>query len=745
MHYHARINIRLFALAVVTIAAFAGLISRLYWVQVFEHEEYAARVASRSEARVRIPPIRGEIRDCRGVRLAQNRASYEVEFYLPELVRGFRDQATERIPTVNYRARVHGMLAELREPDIIHIVNQAVLPRLSELGLDGSYDPQRLAFHYRTRAEVPFTYLENLDFRSIAKISENNLDLRGVDIAIQPVRFYPMGSLACHLLGYVGAPREISNLPDVGEFDYYDPNVSGQSDIEFYLDRALQGKPGVRVMERNVKGAIDRIGHIVPPEPGANVYLTIDSRIQYVAERSLRAIGRGAAVVVDPSNGNILAMASVPSYDPNVFTPRISPEDWRLLTQDEADPLVNRAICAFPPGSTFKLITSLAGLSKGIANRHFTCSGGVSYGDHYFKCWISGRGSHGNLGLSDAVKVSCNAFFYQYGNAAGINAIDAVGELLGLGKPTGIPVTGEQAGILPGPDWLRSHFPRERWSSAYTANVSIGQGYDLVTPLQLVMAYSALANGGTSYYPRLVKQILDKDRKPLVGKNGRVLFPDVPRVRGRLSDLGIESDDLAMLRGAFLRVVEEDGGTARRARIPGVHVAGKTGTAQNQRDGHDDTISWFVCFAPFEAPKYAVCVMVEGGAHGGTVAAPIAARILQESLAMDAGTWEPDVKPLRPARKENPFQMIELVSFDTEGPSVTAGAEPSPQDSEPVASVTTSGSPAPIAEGPDNRRRVLRAQPVRPQRVYRAQPVETAEPERGSRRPGFFQRLFRRR
>ena len=244
-----------------------------------------------------------------------------------------------------------------------------------------------------------------------------------------------------------------------------------------------------------------------PPQAGGNVILTLDARIQMIAEEALRSVGRAAAVVVDPNNGNILAMASVPSFDPNTFIPSIKAKDWEALRKNEANPLINRAVSAFPPGSTFKLVTTLAGLRKGLAATRFNCGGGVSYGDHFFHCWIGEKGgSHGTIGLTDAIKVSCNSFFYQFGNAAGINAIDETGETLGLGKASGIEITGEQPGVLPGPDWMRINYPREKWTSAYTANVSIGQGYDLVSPLQLAMVYATVANGGVSYYPRLVQR-----------------------------------------------------------------------------------------------------------------------------------------------------------------------------------------------------------------------------------------------
>src|SRR5262249_18810080 len=363
--------------------------------------------------------------------------------------------------------------------------------------------------------------------------------------------------LGAHFLGYVGAPDD-TNTEDARKYTFYQGDAEGKSNVEKSMDQYLRGEPGIRVMRRNAKGVIDGVVREEPSKQGANVYLTIDARIQTIAEEALRVIARGAAVVVDPNNGNVLAMASVPSFDPNTFIPSIKSKDWKQLRADEAHPLVNRAVSAFPPGSTFKIVTSLAGVRKGLANTRFTCTGGVSYGDHYFQCWINEKGgSHGTLGVSDAIKVSCNAFFYQYGNAAGIDAIDETGDELGLGKPTGIEITGESGGVLPGPEWMRSTHPNERWSSAYTANVSIGQGYDLATPMQMAMAYSTIANGGISYYPRLVDRVLNQDGSPLLDADGKVAVSQTPKVHADFRN-EVAPDQIETVRRGFWKVVNED-------------------------------------------------------------------------------------------------------------------------------------------------------------------------------------------
>ena len=231
----------------------------------------------------------------------------------------------------------------------------------------------------------------------------------------------------------------------------------------------------------------------------------------------MRIVGRGAAVVINPDNGDVLAMASVPSFDPNAFIPSVSSEDWNKLIKDDTNPLTNRAILSYAPGSTFKTVTALAGLLAGKGNNHYTCTGGVTYGGKYMKCWIAAKGgSHGSLDLTDAIKFSCNAFFYQYGNAAGIDMIDKVGDALGIGKKTGIELSNEASGILPGKKWLEQTNPRDHWSDGQTANTSIGQGAVQASPLQMALVAATLANGGTCYYPRLIDKVLDRDGQPVI-------------------------------------------------------------------------------------------------------------------------------------------------------------------------------------------------------------------------------------
>ncbi|MEI9897887.1 MAG: penicillin-binding transpeptidase domain-containing protein [Chthoniobacter sp.] len=516
-------ELRLIFLGFIILCGLGILITKLWWEQVARGQMWSKKISGRSEVTVRIPSVRGEIRDRNGITLVANRASYEVDFYLPDMVRGYRREMGYT-PLVEYLATVKQMKTKQKEADIVKIVNDSVIPRLNELDIAKDYNSEHLQKHYRNDTLVPFTYQEEVDFKTIAKFSEHNVGLPGVEISVKPVRQYVYGALAAHLLGYVGAPLDVNLLPDITKYTFYQPDVEGKSQIEATMDKYLRGSPGTRVLRKSVKGVIESEDRVDPPKAGDNVYLTLDARIQYIAEQALRhpQLGRAAAVVVDPNNGDILAMASVPSFDPNVFIPSVSSADWKKLNTDPAIPLISRAVSAFPPGSTFKIVTGLGGLKKNMGNARFNCPGGISYGDHYFKCWIADKhGQHGTVGLADALRVSCDCFFYQYGNAAGMESVDEIGKVLGIGEHYEIGLQDEKDGVMPGPAWIKTKYPDIKWTSAQTANASIGQGYVLASPLQMAMAYAAVANGGVAYEPRLVKTVLTPDGKPALDENGQ--------------------------------------------------------------------------------------------------------------------------------------------------------------------------------------------------------------------------------
>src|SRR6476660_1551607 len=300
----SRVRIQFVALLMLLGLGALGL--RLWWIQVAHGSEWTSQLRGSSQATVRIPSVRGEIKDRNGVTLVQNRASYEVDFYLPEMVKGYRERFGSP-PLSEYRAIISGMPKDQKEPDIIKIVNDGIVPRLNDLDLARDYNAGKLERHFRNDTEVPFSYIKDLDFPTLAKFSEHDVGLPGVDIAIKPVRSYVYGALAAHLLGYVGAPEDI-NRDDAKKFTFYQGDVDGKSNVEKIFDQCLRGRPGVRYLRRNAKGTIDGVLREDPPQQGANVFLTIDARIQAITEEALRAVNRAGAVVVDPNNGNILAM-----------------------------------------------------------------------------------------------------------------------------------------------------------------------------------------------------------------------------------------------------------------------------------------------------------------------------------------------------------------------------------------------------------------------------------------------------
>jgi penicillin-binding protein 2 len=651
---------RIAVLGVIMLALVGVLAGRLWYVQVARGDEYTARIRGNSQVNVRLPAVRGEILDRRGEPLVQNRASFTVDFYLPDIVRAYREQHGT-VPRQSYRTTVGGMMTDKSEYDIVKIVNETIMTRLNDLGLARDYNANHLRLHYRNNTEVPYTFMEDLDFETMARFAEHDVDLPGVSVNIRPVRRYLYDSLGAHFLGYVGAPNEIDK-EEAARFNFYQPDTEGKAQIELVYDDDLRGSAGARILQRDAKGAIQGEVGVEPPQPGHNVQLTIDARIQYLTEKALRVVGRGAAVVVDPHNGDVLAMASVPSFNPNSFIPSIAAGEWNDLITDRTNPLLNRATSAYAPGSTYKVVPALAGLRQGLGSRSFTCSGGVPYGRHVLKC----SGTHGTIGLGSALRVSCNSFFCLYGNAAGIDEITAVGNLLGLGQRTGVPLSGEYAGILPGPEWLSNQKLREQWSTGQTANTSIGQGFVLASPLQMAMVAATLANGGTSHYPRMVDKIIARD--------GTIVRQEPVKIRANLLDHGISAEDLEAVRRGLWDCVNRGGGTGPGARLKGYEVAGKTGTAQFWRRGIRDNHVWFIAFAPYDEPRYAVCVMVNGGASGGGVAAPIASKILADIFKMEDQNDEVALAALPPAKGS--FSYVSSVNFGRAIPAALAAAPP---------------------------------------------------------------------
>jgi penicillin-binding protein 2 len=648
--------IRVYVLASFMLGMLGVLSAKLWHEQITNAKKWTDKVRKSSSVTVRIPSVRGEIRDRNGITLVANRSSYCVDFYLPQMVQGYKDLNDGQVPTTVFRTTRDGMLADVDMPDIVEIVNQTVIPRFEELKMARDYNAGQLERHFRTNDQVPYSYLDDADFTTIAKVSENDMGVPGVEISLRPVRQYLYGSLAAHILGYVGAPEDINKLADSKQFTYYQPEVQGRSNVELAFDPYLRGKPGKRVLERTAKNKVGAEISREAPVPGNNLYLTVDARIQTIVEQTLKqaGVGRAAVVIVDPRNGDVLAMASVPNYDPNMFIPKISEEDFAKLDDDATDPLVNRAVQPFAPGSTYKIVSSFAGLMAGLRpSRTYSCSGGVTVGNKFMKCWIAGKGgAHGSLNLVGAIKNSCNSYFYQWGRDAKLINYEKVGEALGLGMRSGLPLSGESPGILPGPKWLAAHGQSNLETSwGHIANTAIGQGSVLASPLQMAMVCATVANGGTSYYPRLVSRVVDAEGTDVRDEQGNFAVPVEPKVRANLSTMGFSAAEIEAVRQGMWKVVNEAGGTGAKARIKGVEVAGKTGTAQfwrqQGRDRIKDNHVWFMCFAPYKQPRFAMVVMIQGAKSGGGVAAPVAHKILTECLALDGG-YNPRIAWMNP-------------------------------------------------------------------------------------------------
>jgi penicillin-binding protein 2 len=659
---------RLYVFGLIVAAGFAGLLWRLWVVQIDKHKKYAAALPRAGQVVRRLPGVRGDIRDRNGVPLATNQISYEIKLDLKEIELLYRSRHHNEVPMHTYEAPDrYGTLRKRDEPDIFRMYDEEVKPQLERLGLAEPINSDLMRRHWRTnRGVIPFTYRKESPFQDMAVVAEQSRFLHGVTISQRSLRQYPMGSMMGHTLGYV---KQIGDLEvpsdDRGEYDFYEGDDIGVEGIERTMDRTLRGRPGRSVFPKDEHGKIineQLVEERVAPIKGSDVFLTIDVRMQYIVETALRegGVGRGAAVLMDPEGGDVLAMASVPNFDPNKFIPEIDVDQWKAYDEDETEPLTNRALLSYPPGSTFKIPVALAGCVSGVSDRHFSCGGAVSIGNRAFHCWTvqKGMAGHGTLGLSDGIMHSCNCFFYQFGIATGIRTIDTVCHWFGLGEPTGIDLPHEAAGLIPNEKRLALS-TGESWTQAQTANTSIGQGLVQTTPLQMCNVAATVANGGTCYKPKLIFKVHDH------GDHMDTGFPDRPR--HDLQQEGARKAAIELVREGMRKVVHGERGTAKAARQDGYETAGKTGTAQawrvdpKSRERLEDNKTWFIAFAPYDQPKFAVCVFVEHGTSGGGTSAPIAARIIKQVMAVESGTYSPPVKAL--AEAQGHFKKLERTTY----------------------------------------------------------------------------------
>ena len=600
-------RLRLYLLTALILLGFGTLLSQLHEFQIERQDEFQALVPGNRTVTVREPGIRGEITDRNGIPLARNLRNYVISFNLDEIARAYRLQ-NEEMPTLDRLTMQGGLPRPKREKDIVAIVNEWTIKPLQELGLAKNYNAAALRTHYITHGGlVPFTYRADLTYEDFARLAERNLEFPGVNLGIRPQRQYAYGTLASHVLGYLKQweKGDISSA-DKRAFDHYIGEEKGIAGVEATMDEHLRGPEGRKTVLKDEKGRTIGMLDYTKPGTGARVELSIDARIQFLLENTLRRAGRAAGVVMDANTGEVLAMASVPDYDPNAFIPSISREKFiEYSSNPRLSPFTNRAIASFEPGSTMKVATAIAGAVQGIATRPFSCDGYVPFGNHKIGCWIYNKngGRHGTLRLPEAIQRSCNPYFNKMANTIGWKAMVDGCSLVGFGKRTGIELPNEDPGILPGSRLWRNARPGAVMTPALTAMMSIGQGDMLATPLQLAAMTTTVANGGKYYQPRVVKNVTADD--------GTVLVPDLPKLEVDLLRHGVRESDLALIREGMRKAVNEAGGTAGKVRMEEVVVAAKTGTAQTTDNGKKSNNSWMIAFAPFDEPKYAIAVIVQ--------------------------------------------------------------------------------------------------------------------------------------
>ncbi|MDP3849242.1 MAG: penicillin-binding transpeptidase domain-containing protein [Luteolibacter sp.] len=680
-------RLRIYLLTALVLVGFGVLLNRLHEFQIERRSEFLNQVPGNRTVTVREPGIRGEITDRNGITLARNLRKYEVSFNLDEIREAYLAQHEED-PIIERLTKEQGITRKRSEKDIVTIVNEWTITRLRKLDLARNYNATALRTHYLTHGGlIPFSYRADLSYDEFSRFAEHNLELPGVYLTMRPQRKYPYGSLASHVIGYL-KQWEKGDIPegDARKFNHYIGDEKGIAGVEASMDAILRGPEGRKTIVRNEKGRTIRMSDYIKPGIGAKVQLTIDARAQYLLENVLRHAGRAAGVIMDVNTGEVLAMASVPDYDPNAFIPSIEPQRWKSYNENKLlSPLTNRTISAYAPGSTMKIPTAISGALQGMAARSFSCDGYVTYGNHPVGCWLwnKSKGSHGSLTLPKAIQQSCNPYFNKLANTIGWRAMVDGCQMVGIGKRTGIELPAEKPGILPGSRAWRSANPGAVMTPVLTAFTSIGQGDTLATPLQLCAMIASVANGGKYYQPRIVRKA--------VSEEGRILVENKPKLVVDLIEAGIKPQDFQLIRKGMWMAVNVPGGTAGKVKMPGIEVAAKTGTAQTTEDGQKSNNSWVISFAPFENPKYAVCVLVQNAGSGGAVCGPLVHLIYQGLFGSDEG-----VKlPLKPQTEyAGNTERIEAIVLP-EKPATT------PETAETVETAAASGDEEDLGETGD--------------------------------------------
>ncbi|HJT13907.1 MAG TPA: penicillin-binding protein 2 [Dongiaceae bacterium] len=597
-------------LQTIMVTALAG---RLYYLQVIEGEKY--RLLSdenRINHRILFPP-RGLIVDRFGIPLATNSPSYRAIL------------VAEQTPNLKATLEAFSAIVPLSERDIAKAMKE----------------------RQRTQDFKPITVKDDLNWEEVNAVELNLPDLPGISIDVDQKRVYPFGGITSHILGYVAVPNEKDVERDPDPLLKQPGFRIGKNGLERQYDAALRGGAGESQLEVNSLGRVIRELARQEGQPGGDLVTTLDIGLHQFAHQRLSSEMAGAAAVMDVYTGDLLALVSTPSYDPTAFYRGLTNDEWQELSNDIYGPLTNKAVAGqYAPGSTFKMITALAGLRAGVSpNDHVYCSGVTVLGSARFHCWK--REGHGSLDMATALKFSCDSYFYEIARRAGIDRIAETARLFGLGSVEGLDLPGEKPGLIPDTRWKRATFD-DIWHPGETLVAGIGQGFITTTPLQLCVMTARIANGGYAVKPRLVRRISDEAQND----EGNPVFPS----------LELSPDHLKLLRTGMDMVSNTERGTAYRSRIdiPGMELAGKTGTSQVRRITmaerargvlKNDELPWnrrdhalFVAFAPVHAPRYACSVVVEHGGGGSAVAAPIARDILIECQRRDPSRRNPNAE-----------------------------------------------------------------------------------------------------
>lgn len=574
-------------------AVFAMILLRLFTMQVLQGARY--RELS-EENRIRVEVLtapRGEIRDRKGRLLADSVPSFTVT--LDPFDRAYQDAPALLDSTI---VRLGAILAE--NPD----------------------DLREKVRRERKQSFSPVRLKRNVDMKSVAYVSEHAAALPGVDVESEPLRRYPLGPMGSHLLGYVG---EISDkeLEDPANGGYLRGDLIGRMGIEKQYEALLRGVDGKRFVEVNALGRkAELLGDKRPilPTRGADLTLSIDLDLQRAAEEAFEPGARGAVVAIDPRTGEVLALASRPNYDPNEFSTGITTKRWRELSEGGNYPLFNRAIqAAYPPGSTLKPFVVLCGLLANVIEPgttfRETCDGAYQFGSRAFRCWKPA--GHGTLALRGAVAQSCDVYFYQLGIRMGLDRLSSFMKELGTTTRSGIDLPQERRGLFPDAAWYDKHYGAGKWSRGLILNLSIGQGEISLTPVKLAQLTALMANGGTLWKPRIVRE---------ASRDGKT-FPVANAGADSVSrHFAFDPRAVRRVQESMEAVVYDEHGTGGMSKVEGVRIAGKTGTAQNP---HGEDHALYICYAPADAPEIAMAVLLENAGHGGSEAAPVARRVLE--------------------------------------------------------------------------------------------------------------------